>query len=107
MALMGLHPFDPAANKPIPLPGGSFATEYSGTWQDDQGQWFTAPQIWWDPQGNPAWLGGDEGRNMALLYEQMGNMGFPRFGSVQEADAFAALNARLDALEGRRTDPTA
>jgi hypothetical protein len=93
LTLMGLHPFDPKVNQPVPLPGGSVATEYTGTWQDDQGRWFVAPQIWWGPDGQPAFLGEDRGRDMALLYEQMGNAPFPRFNALAQADAYAAARS--------------
>ena len=88
--LLGLAPFDPDRNKPVALPGGSYATEYSATTQLPDGQYIVHPQIWWDQQGNPRWLGDEWGQRAAMLYEQQSGNPFPRFASPQEADAWAA-----------------
>lgn len=88
--ILGLSPFDPQKNKPVSLPGGGYATEYSATGQDGSGSWMVYPQIWWDQGGNPRLMSGDMGLQAASIYEMAGNKPFPRFKSQEEADSWAA-----------------
>jgi len=85
-----IHPFDPARNQPIQLPGNNIATEYSATSQTPDGYWIVHPQIWWSPDGKPAYLPGEVGMYMALQYERMTGHHFPRFSTVEDADRFAS-----------------
>ena len=89
--LLRLRPFDPARDRPVSLPGGNFATEYSTTSQDPfTGEWIVHPQIWWNDRGEPVYLPGDQGLEVVQALEAMGGAMFPRFSSVREADSFAS-----------------
>ena len=96
--LIGLQPFDPKVNKPIPLPGGGQATEYSATTLDPtSGKFVVHPQIWfWGKE--PRYLAGEQGLGAALVYEMNGGSPFPRFDTVDQADAWA--RSRSDAGGG-------
>lgn len=52
MAGVGLHPFDPAINKPRQNPDGTVSTEVTRTVQIG-GQWTNVPSIWWSDDNNP------------------------------------------------------
>jgi hypothetical protein len=87
--IIGLQPFNPEVNKPISLPGGRQATEYSATSLDPQsGKYVVHPQIWFSGQ-EPKYLEGEKGLEAALVYEMNGGTAFPRFDTVEQADAWA------------------
>ena len=85
-----LHPFDPTRNKPVQLPAGGQATEYSATSQAPDGSWIVHPQIWWQPDGEPRYFPDAQSLAVAMYYEQITGHKFPRFASPSEADAFAS-----------------
>lgn len=85
-----IHPFDPVRNKPVQLPTGAQATEYSVTSQAPDGTWLVHPQIWWRPDGSPMYIPNEQGLAVALAYERMAGHKFPRFKTAEEADAFAS-----------------
>jgi hypothetical protein len=96
--LIGLAPFNPDVNKPISLPGGSQATEYSATSLDpSSGKYVVHPQIWFSGQ-EPRYLEGENGLEAALIYELNGGAAFPRFDTAAAADAWAS--GRSDAGGG-------
>ena len=89
MDLLGLQPFNPETNKPISLPGGMQATEYTTTSIDpNSGKYMIHPQIWFNGQ-EPKYLQGEAGLQAALIYEMNGGNAFPRFDTAEEADAWA------------------
>ena len=90
--MLGLAPYDPKTNKPISLPGGEYATEYTATSQLPDGSWVVHPQIWWDAEGNPHWLG-EQSLEMALLYEDNTGSVMPRFETENDANKFAATRS--------------
>lgn len=91
--LLGFAPFDATRNAPVKLPGGDFATEYSATSKLPDGSWIVHPQIWWDADGNPRWLG-DQALDMTLLYEANTGKVMPRFQTEEEANTYAATRSR-------------
>lgn len=87
-------PFDPEKNEPVDLPDNQFATEYLATSQTPDGEWILHPQIWFDQNGEPMFLGGEDGVDAALFYEAMTGERFPRFSSPEEADTFAQQRSK-------------
>lgn len=87
--MLGFSPFDPQRNTPAKLPGGMEATEYTATDQLSDGSWIVYPQIWWDADGQPRWLG-SQALDMALIHEANTGSRLPRFATKEEADAYTA-----------------
>lgn len=87
----GPSPFDPKKDKPIQLPGGSNATEYTATIEMD-GKFVNVPQIWFQ-NGKPMFFDAETGWRslftMVKSYEAGTNKLFPRFNTVAEAEAAA------------------
>lgn len=86
--MLGFAPYDPNVNKPAQLPGGGEATEYTATSQLPDGSWVVHPQIWWDADGNPRWLG-PQSLDMALIYETNTGNVMPRFKTEEDANKYA------------------
>lgn len=94
--MIGLRPFDPSIDKPVSLPGGSFATEYTTTSQDPYtGEWVVHPQIWWDEKGKPVYVPGEQGLRVVQALEAMGANPFPRFKDLAEADKFSVSRSQM------------
>ncbi len=87
----GLKPFDPSVNVPKDVGLGGPSTEYTATDYDPNGVPFNYPQIWWDRDGTPYLIQGDQGYNQAVAYEATSGMRFPRYNSIANAD-FASQN---------------
>ena len=92
--MLGFAPYDPEANKPVDLPGGEYATEYTATSQLPDGSWVVHPQIWWDSEGNPRWLG-EQSLDMALLHEANTGSAMPRFETEADANKYAATRSSV------------
>lgn len=73
---------------------GSVSTEVTTTVQDASGQWVNAPTLW---RNNDGWVELDEEQQAAAIktYEAANGVTFPRFATVDEAEA--AAQARSDA----------
>lgn len=100
----GLEPFDPAVNKPQDVGLGGPSTEYLATEEDQHGQPFNFPTIWWDKQGKPNLMKTGDARRQALAYEYATGKKFPRYDTFGQGD-FAAMNR--SALGGGETMPLA
>ena len=82
----GATPFDPKKHKPIELPNGGSATEYTATIEID-GKFVNVPQIWF--QGNkPLFFDSGLGRSLDIMvssYERGTGKMFPRFDTEAKA----------------------
>jgi hypothetical protein len=83
-----------AANEYRDNGDGSWSTEVTTTVQDANGKWMNVPSLWMSPNG---WvdLGEDEDAigQAAQSYEAKGTA-FPRFNSVEEAEAAATARSK-------------
>jgi len=86
--MLGFSPFNKEKDRPVQLPGGQQATEYTATDQLEDGSWIVYPQIWFDQEGQPRWLGANA-LEMALMHEANTGKRLPRFATREEADAFS------------------
>lgn len=92
-----MEPFDPKKHKPIELPNGGMATEYTATERSPDGKWWNIPQIWFNPAGNPTYPA--RYQNIAEAYEKKkGEQVFQRFDSQEEA--VSAAQGRSDSGGG-------
>ena len=69
---------------------GTYSTERSRTFPLPDGSWVNAPSLWMSQEG-PVDFGDSEDMLRALLqfYEKSGGTAFPRFKTVDEAEAAA------------------
>ena len=91
---MGAVPFDPKINKPIELPAGRIATEYTATIEVG-GKYLVVPQIWF--KGNkPVYYdrGKDQLMSIVQQYEDATGKSFPRFDSIDAADKYAVERSK-------------
>ena len=82
----GASPFNPRTDKPIELPGGRKATEYTTTIEID-GKFVNVPQIWFQ-NGKPIFFDAKAGRRLDMMverYESGTGKKFPRFNTEAEA----------------------
>ena len=82
----GASPFNPKTDKPIELPGGGKATEYTATIEVD-GKFVNVPQIWFQ-NGKPIFFDAKAGRRLDIMvnrYEAATGKMFPRFNTEAEA----------------------
>ena len=85
-----LVPFDASVHKPIDLPTGRQATEYTSTSIDPiSKKWMVHPSIWFNQNGDPVHLNDDDGVMAALYYEISSGNKFPRFSEEKNANIFA------------------
>jgi hypothetical protein len=86
-----LAPFDARINKPVGLPNGGEATEYTTTSIDPiSSKFMVHPQIWFNEGGEPVYLKGEDSVMAALYYELESGKKFPRFNDEESANDFAA-----------------
>ena len=84
-----LHPFDPERDKPVKLPNGYEATEYTRTYRDPgSGAFVVIPTIWYTDDGNAVFVG-DRAVQLMQTFESDTGSAWPRFSSIREADAYA------------------
>lgn len=84
-----LHPFDPERDKPVKLPNGYEATEYTRTYKDPgSGAFVVIPTIWYTDDGNAVFVGDRAVQLMQQFEGKTGNK-WPRFSSIREADTYA------------------
>lgn len=74
-----LIPFDPRIHTPKDVGFGGPSTEYLATDMHPQGGAFNYPSIWWDADGNPVLLEGDQAYEQALNYERTTGQRFPYY----------------------------
>lgn len=89
-----LRPFDPQQDQPRANPDGTMSTELTRTVQTPTG-WANVPSLWWNEAG-PTDLGSytdDQLAELALAFEQRAGRPFPRFASIQEAEAAAKVRS--------------
>ena len=82
----GASPFDPTKDKPIELPDGRIATEYTSTIEID-GKFVNVPQIWF-LNGKPLFFDARDNRKLDMMvasYERGTGKKFPRFDTEDEA----------------------
>lgn len=82
---LGLHPYDPALNKPQDVGLGGTSTEYLNT-GSMYGGVTNYPQIWWDEQGNPILLTPEQAWLMSKDYQDATGVRFPQFDNVKVAE---------------------
>ena len=87
--LSRLRPFDPELDQPIQLPNNRKATEYTTTSKLPSGEFVVHPQIWFNDEGKPTFLKGEQSLPVVEMLEAFGNSPFPRFKNVQDADNYA------------------
>lgn len=77
---------------------GSYSTEITTTWQTPDGKWVNVPSLWAGPDGKTKQFdpGDEDGIMNAMVdYERQTGKRFPRYDTVQEAEA--AAKARTQA----------
>jgi hypothetical protein len=93
---MLLRPFDASQDKPRSNPDGSYSTEITRTVETPEG-WAVVPSLWFGGEGGPRDFGGmndDQLSALAQRYEKASKQRFPRYKSLDEADAFATERSR-------------
>lgn len=89
-----LRPFRPGEQ--INNPDGSYSTELTTTWQLPDGQFVNVPSLWMGANGPVRFNPEDEQGIMGAMQQyEFGNaQAFPRYMSVQEAEAVARQRSR-------------
>jgi len=91
---LGAVPFDPKVNKPIQLPHGGIATEYTATIELN-GKYAVVPQIWFKSD-KPVYYdrGKDQLMSIVQQYEDATGKSFPRFDTISDADKYAIQRSK-------------
>ena len=105
---MNLMPFDPEKNEPKDVGFGELSTEITVPLGDEDSGYLVVPMLWWDSEGNPILLGEianeeampDENKILAETkkYEAETGKQFPRFSSLEKADAFTRERTKKGAM---------
>ena len=93
---MLLRPFDASQDKPRSNPDGSYSTEITRTVETPEG-WAVVPSLWFGGEGGPRDFGAmsdDQLSALAQRYEKTSKQKFPRYKSLDEADAFATERSK-------------
>lgn len=98
-----LRPYDRRVDRPRQNPNGSYSTEITRTVETPNG-WANVPSLYWNQKGSQDFgqFNDDQLAQLAAQYESQSGSRFPRYGSLNEAEAAAEQrSAGGGALQGQ------
>lgn len=84
----GPVPFNPSKHKPVELEDGKFMTERLISMDAPDGRTWAIPSVWFDQEGQHSQVDAATASMVAEMYEKATGVTFPRFDTVEDAEAF-------------------